>query len=1003
MRLHLSLSLALLFAAAAPLGAAEKTTASRTGDELIVEITRLDRLRLTHSQLTASLQLHQPTGDKQLLVDLTDPALHGALVIDLTSVARCDGITITVKSGSGEIIAKQTITPIPQIPLAASITSPPPGAPASPPQFAYIEPGSAMRQTQLSPPVTAADTQLVPPRILLPTANQMRHLKLTSPTRLVSKPEITFPVLAAVDFPLVGGSVLGRQTDFPDDPTRASLYFACKKAIYAGARVERWQKFLVEIPIQTTWGQGRGDESVTLSPSQFAVHVTKEKAPSGANILGTGDNDLGQTGDLDTDEQGRIYWRVGGAGAYVVRFDPHTRKFEQPPGRIDFQKLVPPGAGMLNDGLCRVSCTRGRVFFTLCNDTRSSGDPANPLNRRVGGVFSIPQDWSNATTFAADIRLHVGSWETARPAFYQTPPKADTDVRKLGGVSVTDTGLFFTTAGPKYEGGPWRLELDDKGNTRFLAEVNSLADTVARDGRTLPPTQLVMVHGIPKGRELHPGTGGGRNLIRFSLGEITIPRASIRLLLNDRTEGLALKIARKGAFPTYDGAPEGTVTVRYDLVGKLRNTPAAQGPLADSLSGGTSIGPAFLLSPIPGETNKVMAVCEYAGYPLSVLDFSSLGTTKTVGKTFLPPQSPASAGLGPYNSTWVKSNDEQWLYLSGYTGISRIRYAKGGRVLPTMTADLFNSRLQQQPLDGHGRTSMKKIDGLLPVFGGRLLNSGYGLDGRGGDAFSTGVELFDPQSLGPGLTNQIKSQTSAYLSRCFALKTLHSRLVWNARDGRPRQEIFAASGSIRRGLINELKDPSVGPANLDAKVFLYEVTEPAGLRDLYGFSLPKLENDKAIEGHIVLSPCNRFLIVMTQDGVLYSYSLARRQFIDGVVLHQPNGGDLRPLEFKRPSQIIFTAPDGQIFFLAEPFDDSPGAITFHRVEVSAGGRLNIVPHLGITFDNPTAYHDFKGIVRCFLPDQQRRDGSYDFVLGYSQQTVQPYVRVIPDFILPQAE
>lgn len=199
-----------------------------------------------------------------------------------------------------------------------------------------------MRQTQLSPPVTAADTQLVPPRILLPTANQMRHLKLTSPTRLVSKPEITFPVLAAVDFPLVGGSVLGRQTDFPDDPTRASLYFACKKAIYAGARVERWQKFLVEIPIQTTWGQGRGDESVTLSPSQFAVHVTKEKAPSGANILGTGDNDLGQTGDLDTDEQGRIYWRVGGAGAYVVRFDPHTRKFEQPPAGLIFRSWCRP-------------------------------------------------------------------------------------------------------------------------------------------------------------------------------------------------------------------------------------------------------------------------------------------------------------------------------------------------------------------------------------------------------------------------------------------------------------------------------------------------------------------------------------------------------------------------------------------------------------------------------------------------------------------------------------
>ena len=1003
MQLHLSLSLALLLGAAATLGAAEKITALRTGEELIVEITRLDRLRLTHSKLTASLQLHQPAGDKHLLIDLTDPALHGALVIDLTASGRCDGLTVTVKTGSGEIIARQTITPIPEVPLAESITTSAPGAPAITPQLAYIESGSAMRRSQLSPSATTVDTQLVPPRILLPAASQMRQLKLASPTRLVSKPEITFPVLAAVDLPLVGGSVLGRQTDFPNDTSRTSLYFACKKAIYAGSRVERWQKFLVEIPIQSNWGQGRGDESVTLSPIQFAVHVTNEKSPSGANMLGTGDNDLGQTGDLDTDEQGRIYWRGAGAGAYVVRFDPHTRKFEQPPGRIDFQKLVPPGAGMLNDGLCRVSCTRGRVFFTLCNDTRSGGDPANPLNRRLGGVFSIPQDWSNAATFANDIRLHVGSWETARPALYRTPPKADTDVRKLGGVNVTATGLFITTAGPKYEGGPWRLELDDQGNTRFLAEVNSLTDTIARDGRTLTPTQLVMVHGIPKGRELSPGPGGGRNLIRFSLGEITIPRTSIRLLLHDRTEGLTLKIARKGAFPTYDGAPEGTVTVRYDLVGKLKSTPAAQGPLADSLSGGTSIGPAFLLSPVPGVTNQVVAVCEYAGYPLSILDFSSLGTTKTVGKTFLPPQSPAGAGLGPYNSTWVQSADEQWLYLSGYTGLSRIRYARDGKVLPIITADLFNSRLQQQPLDGHGRTSMKKIDGLLPVFGGRLLNSGYGLDGRGGDAFSTGVELFDPHSLGPGATNQIKSQTSAYLSRCFALKTLHSRLVWNARDGHPRQEIFAASGSIRRGLINELKDPSVGPANLDGKVFLYEVIEPAGLRDLYGFSLPKLDHDKAIDGHLVLSPCNRFLVVMTQDGVLYSYSLARKQFIDGVVLHQPDGGNLRLMEFKRPSQIIFTAPDGQIFFLAEPFTDTAGAITFHRVEVSAGGRLSIVPHLGLTFENPTGYHDFKGIVRCFLPDRQHNDGSYDFVLGYSQQTVQPYVRVIRDFLPPQAE
>jgi hypothetical protein len=41
--------------------------------------------------------------------------------------------------------------------------------------------------------------------------------------------------------------------------------------------------------------------------------------------------------------------------------------------------------------------------------------------------------------------------------------------------------------------------------------------------------------------------------------------------------------------------------------------------------------------------------------------------------------------------------------------------------------------------------------------------------------------------------------------------------------------------------------------------------------------------------------------------------------------------------------------------------------------------------------------DLRGIVRCFLPAPANQPGIYDFVLGYNQSTVQPFVRVIRGF------
>ncbi len=75
---------------------------------------------------------------------------------------------------------------------------------------------------------------------------------------------------------------------------------------------------------------------------------------------------------------------------------------------------------------------------------------------------------------------------------------------------------------------------------------------------------------------------------------------------------------------TYAGAPQGTVTVKYEVVEKLKAHPAAQGPLADALKGGPSLGPVFLVTPVPGVPDKAVGVSDYAIYPLATFDFSRL-------------------------------------------------------------------------------------------------------------------------------------------------------------------------------------------------------------------------------------------------------------------------------------------------------------------------------------------------------------------------------------------
>lgn len=68
--------------------------------------------------------------------------------------------------------------------------------------------------------------------------------------------------------------------------------------------------------------------------------------------------------------------------------------------------------------------------------------------------------------------------------------------------------------------------------------------------------------------------------------------------------------------------------------------------------------------------------------------------------------------------------------------------------------------------------------------------------------------------------------------------------------------------------------------------------------------------------------------------------------------------------------------------------------------MSDDGWLGVEPHLGVTFEAKAGFQDFKGIVRCFSTVVRNMNGSDDLIPGYGQHNVEPFVRVITDFIPP---
>jgi hypothetical protein len=969
--------LVVLFAVCAE---SAEPSVTRRGDELYVRFEHLDVLRQRHATLQATLLVQGDGGERRFALDLADPVVTETVVVDLAGYGACSGVSIEVHGADGQTIYARQVGPVPTTSIA--------DLPATGGSWSAIEPGSG----------AAGDA----PRIALPDPAQARPEKLGLPQRVVTARQITFPVMARSDLPIPASEnyvLVSRQTAAPNDADRVSLYFSYRKPIYdtATAKLKHWRKFLVEVPLERDWLDRPAGDVITLPLDKFAVHATEEASPRGTNMLGHAQNGLAQGGQsADTDEQGRIYFSNLNDGAGLVRYNPRTGQLEQPP--VPFveaiRKLIPAETGWTRSwdtDLGELLCLRGRLYILFARNYRVH--TPNGKFETCSGVISLPQDvWNDAAAFGADVRLHAGCWPGAAHPFYdEAPPPADY-ARKLTTPIATRHGMTFGSASTPGE--RWRLDLDAAGNTERLVRVRELKDSVSIDGAPVEPTAIVTYGGLGKQRLINVGAAG-RQFVQSSYGEFVISRAALALTLPGATPE-QLVDSQGSHRITFPGAPDGTLAVRFDIAGALQADPTRFGELASALSG-ISQGPNYCVTPIPGEPDSALGVCEY-GYYYSKFDFSRRAAEGRVFKEYLPLESggmktnlPVRVGVGPYHSTWARHDGALWLYAMGYTGITRMKYAVRDEPLEAFTVESVHGRLRPRPVDGRPRGSVKDFLHLLPAPDGRLIDLSRGRSGRGGGPFSAGLELFDPRTLGD-------SQTAVHLSRCYGLYTPVHRLVLSAAGGPMRQELFVASGAIRPEFVADLPDPALTPANQDPKVFLYDCASGGHLRDRYGFSLPLPAGGADGSSSLAWSPVGQYLVLLQTSGHCYTYCPAERQFVDAVQLVDAAGKPVRPISFDRPSTHFWSPPSGELLFATAGQAGGIAAnegVSFVEVVVSSTGRIAGRNHLAIS---DAQAGDIEGVVRCFLPDLSRRDGSYDFVLGGDQENGQPTVRVIDDFI-----
>jgi hypothetical protein len=102
--------------------------------------------------------------------------------------------------------------------------------------------------------------------------------------------------------------------------------------------------------------------------------------------------------------------------------------------------------------------------------------------------------------------------------------------------------------------------------------------------------------------------------------------------------------------------------------------------------------------------------------------------------------------------------------------------------------------------------------------------------------------------------------------------------------------------------------------------------------------------------------------------------------------------------FCKPDFHFNLTPDDRVLLCVQPNDAAKA--TFYEVEISAAGRIALVPYLTLTGTDAGAVASLDGAVIAFASDPSG-DGSYDLCLGPFWRTPGTTMHVIRDFLPPR--
>ena len=939
----------------------EPVSIAQYDDAVIIYLNGFDVARLRYPSLELKYRLILPSGiaGSEKTLDLTKPWEKPAIILRKDSTEYA-GIVISASSGANIFFRRfyslsGTINAPTIIPTLA--------------QNSAIELGQFVSQA---------------PSIPLPDRTQFADLVVGAAGRTYDLDAGTLQVKSEINYPQVSSgqlSALSRQTDFPNDDTKRSIYIPLKSQLYNQTTgiPSGVAHYLCEIPLDANWLNGTEDLTVNLTSSQIKVHRS-DLTDGGTNILGGGGGGLGQgTGTMDVDSDGNIYFS-NSVPTDVVRFNVSTATFQVPPtDLLPLSNLyLPTEDDILENGDTVKKIGRWQTYRMVASMNHSTPkrmlyartiSKVVPWNNNAGklyewsALFTLPKDhWDDPVAFANEFRLLVGSWPSTQHSYFDTLPVIDGPNRRQ---------QFFTSYGnttyaknyPGSEGGPWRV---DVASDNTVEDFGTALTWSGDDGYS---------DGTSKTRDVKPYNAGNK-INWFDYGVMEIERSNLSYCLTGTT----------------DNSLTGLIEVNYDAIAYMLEHSAEFTTLLDNI-GGPSLAPSYLATPIPGQQGKLLGVGEY-GYYFAEFDVNQV-TPGEVDKDYLLLDSgdptvelPLAVGLGPYGNQWANIDGDDWLYIGGYTGLTRMKYSDNGVPLERHTMHEFQNQLTTVNLDAAGGGAIKRSRYIQHGLDDRMFLTGTHTAARGGTAYSGGLMSFHQTDLDT-------LWKLSYMSRCCWGTKLRNRVLRDL-DGIPVQE-FCLTSFFYEQYANTIA-PELVPVNQDTKVFMWDYKSGGQMRDLMGFSMAPLDGITHLES-IAYSQDRRYMIIRQGDQ-LVTFDPQANRFVDGKTLSY--GSELQFGYFARPSYNFTRAPDDRLFLYLRTSDTSTNGM-FIEIRVSPEGVLSIDPYLEVQASTEAVMDDSFGLQHTYLPDYANDDGSFDLFLGQQLATSGggTVCRVIEDFVPPR--